>query len=275
MKILDAINEYFNPKKIVRGPVATDLPILAPGAEMKEWLIVYRIGHAFDSGNLVINFYRTLKNHFPDLKRLINATLISRRIHREALDIILKHKREKPQKTCKLYRVRLAWAFWLCTNFAYSNKIGGGYKYSNNMSVSVPDTLKRRKEQFTELLVSRIEHAYIENEDAIYVLNSRNVDKAFHYLDPPYAGSDQGHYAGYTWEDYAILLNWLESDCLGKFMLSNYNSQVLEEYIIRNGWQKKEITHRIQAPRRSASHKTEVLVWNYTNVCGTQDIFKN
>ena len=103
-----------------------------------------------DKLDLVINFYRTLRNHYPDLKRLVNATLISRRIHREVLDIILKHKRDKPSRTCKLYRVRLAWAFWLCTNFAYSNKIGGGYKYSNSMSVSVPDTLKKRKEQFTE-----------------------------------------------------------------------------------------------------------------------------
>lgn len=131
------------------------------------------------------------------------------------------------------------------------------------MSVSVPDTLKKRKEQFTEQLVSRIEHAYIENEDAIKIQESRNVAKAFHYIDPPYAGADQGHYAGYTWEQYEQQLDWMATKCKGKFMLSNYNSDLLEGYIKKYGWIKREITHRLKAPRKSGPTKTEVLVFNY------------
>lgn len=131
------------------------------------------------------------------------------------------------------------------------------------MSVSVPDTLKKRKQQFCEHLVSRIEHAYIENEDAIKIQESRNVPNAFHYIDPPYAGADQGHYHGYTWQDYEEQLDWMATKCTGKFLLSNYNSEMLDGYIKKYGWQKKEITHRLKAPRKSGPTKTEVLVYNY------------
>ena len=231
-----------------------------------------------DRLDVVINFYRVLKSDFRKLKRMVDATLIGRTIHTQALNIYRLHR-----SGIQVDKVQLAWAFWVCTNFAYSNKLGGGYKYSNYMSVSVPDTLAKRKAAFTELLVARIEHAYIENEDALKILRSRNTTNAFHYIDPPYAGADQGHYGGYTWEEYKVLLDFLEQECKGKFMLSNYNSDLLEQYILRNGWFKKEITHKISGKRslnsragRNASGRdtrTEVLVSNYASPCGTGRLF--
>lgn len=231
-----------------------------------------------DRLDIVINFYRVLCSDFKKLKKLIDATLIGRSIHTEALQIIKAHR--QGNKVCK---VRLAWAFWLATNFAYSNKIGGGYKYSNHMSVAVPATLRHRKNQFTELLVKRIENAYIENDDAVKILQSRNVKKAFHYIDPPYPNADQGHYSGYTFEDYEKLLQWCATKCKGNFLLSSYNSEMLTEFTITNGWFKKEITHRISGsknmnPRKGREAKgkftkTEVLISNYATPCGTLHLF--
>lgn len=232
-----------------------------------------------DRLDIVINFYRVLRNDFRKLKRMIDASLIGRSIHTEALNTINLHKKGIP-----VDRVNLAWAFWLCTNFAYSNKIGGGYKYSNHMSTSVPDTMKKRKSEFTEKLVDRIEHAYIENEDALKVLSSRNVPQAFHYIDPPYCGSDMGHYGGYTWEEYEQLLTWCAVECKGQFLLSNYNSDLLDEFIKSYGWFKREIVHKISGSKslnsrkgREAKGKTqrvEVLVSNYSTPCGTLHLFK-
>lgn len=226
-----------------------------------------------DRLDIVINFYRVLKNDFKKLKKMVDATLIGRSIHHEALNTIRLHK-----TGITVDRVNLAWAFWVCTNFAFSNKIGGGYKYSNDMSVAVPDTLKKRKENFTELLVERIEHAYIENDDAVKILRSRNVKKAFHYVDPPYPNADQGHYAGYTFEDYENLLSFLAHECKGKFLLSSYNSDMLTDYIQVHGWHKKEITHRVGGsrevnPKLNRKDRTEVLVSNYSTPCGTLKLF--
>ena len=105
--------------------------------------------------------------------------------------------------------------------------------------------------------------AYIECDDALKILRSRNVEKAFHYLDPPYPGSDQGHYKGYSFDDLQMLLDWCRNECRGKFLLSNYNSELLDDYIERNNWNRKEIIHRLTAPRKSGDAKIEVFVWNY------------
>lgn len=226
-----------------------------------------------DRLDIVINFYRTLRLKFRPLKRLIEATLISRQIHGEGLRIIRAHQAGK-----NVDKVKLAWAFWLCTNFAYSNKIGGGYKYSNHMSVAVPDTLAKRKSDFTEQLVARIEHCYIENDDAIKIANSRNVKNMFHYFDPPYPMADQGHYKGYGWDQFEKLLQFCANDCNGKFLLSNYNSDMLDIFINECGWYKQEITHRITGSKKhnpsiNRRERTEVLVYNYPNTCGTLKLF--
>lgn len=57
--------------------------------------------------------------------------------------------------------------------------------------------------------------------------------------------------------------------CKGKFLLSSYNSPMLEDYIQRNGWFKTEITHQIKSPRKTGTAKVEVLVRNYANTCQT------
>lgn len=224
-----------------------------------------------DRLDLVVNFYRVLRGKYPKLKKLINSTLISRTQHTEATRLIRSHKKGE-----KIDSVALAWAFWMCTNFSHMNKIGGGYKYSNHCSVSVPMTLQNRKAQFTDLLVSRIENAYIENDDALKILRSRNVPNAFHYLDPPYCNADMGHYHGYTWDEYRDLLQWAAFECKGRFMLSNYNSELLDDFIKVYGWTKKEIVHRTKFARKSGSgkaEKVEVIVTNYNSVCNTLNLF--
>lgn len=235
-----------------------------------------------DKLDLVINFYRCLKLKYAQLKPLIEATLIGRTIHREALDYIKLHTENEIVRNTLRHMIdpKLAWAFWVCTNFAYSNKIGAGHKYSNSMSVAVPDTLASRKRDFTEALVARIEHAYIENEDYYKILESRNVPAAFHYIDPPYAGADQGHYAGWTVADDEKLFDWCANKCKGKFLLSNYNSELLDHFCTVHGWHKQEITLKLSGSKsmnaragKNKHHRTEVLISNYKTPCGTGDLF--
>ena len=135
-------------------------------------------------------------------------------------------------------------------------------KYSNDPAVTPPAVMKNKKSEFTELLVQRIENAFIENNDALYVLKKRDHPKAFHYIDPPYPGADNGHYGGYSWEEYEKLI--VECEKLkGKFLLSNYNSPLLDGYIEKNGWLKKEFVMSNPGMRKNDRKKTEILVMNY------------
>lgn len=207
-----------------------------------------------DRLDIVVNFYEQIKTNFHELKVLIDSSLISRTHHTRALQII----RGKSEAT----KVEKAWAFWYASNFSFTNKLGGGIKYSNDQNTVVPDQLRNKKKRFTDWLVHRIEDAHIEHCDAITVLNTRNSPKAFHYIDPPYFNADMGHYGGYTERDLQALLDWCVT-CKGKFLLSNYNSDLLAEYTRQNKWNTKQVSKRLQAPMIKVKDKTEVLVWNY------------
>jgi DNA adenine methylase len=211
-----------------------------------------------DRMDAAINFYRILKTRHSELHKWIDGSLISRTLHTEAKKITL-------GKTPCADDVKRAWAFWYACNFSFANKLGGGYKYSNDMHTSVTQTLAIKKREFTALLAARLENAYIENEDAIKVLRSRNVADAFHYLDPPYMGADQGHYKGYTETQFGDLLQFLEQECKGAFLLSNYPSPLLEEFAQRNAWQIRQVDHSSKhGPHQRHQKKLETLVWNYT-----------
>lgn len=210
-----------------------------------------------DKLDIVVNFYEQLKINFKKLNVLIQASCFSRTQHTRALFMI----RNKQM----FDKLQLAWAFWMCSNFSYGCKIGGGIKFSNDQSILPPRVMKNYKREFTEVLVNRIEECHIENNDALKVLQSRNVSKAFHYIDPPYAGADQGHYAGYKWEEYEQLLNMCEK-LKGNFILSNYNSPMLDAYVEKNGWWKSDFGYNNKGMRKDDMKKTEVLVANFIPV---------
>lgn len=210
-----------------------------------------------DRLDIVINFYRVLKTRFLELNPLIQSSLISRTMHKEALQIVKGATPADP--------VKKAWAFWYVCNFSFSNKIGGGYKYSNDMNTSVPKTMALKKKEFTELLVARIEGCYIENDDAIKILRSRNTANAFHYLDPPYINADQGHYKGYTESDLETLLKWCATECKGKFLLSNYPCDVLQNFAEEQNWNIAQLDHSSKhGAHVKHRKKDETIVWNYT-----------
>jgi DNA adenine methylase len=104
----------------------------------------------------------------------------------------------------------------------------------------------------------------IECYDALRIIESRDVPDAFFYIGLPYVGADQGHYDGYTQEDFDTLLKLLER-IQGKFLLSSYRNKTLKEFAARNGWRTAELrmalsmTHRQKAIRQ----KVEVLTANY------------
>lgn len=236
-----------------------------------------------DRLDIVINFYRTLRHHYKPLKRLIDATLIGRSIHRETLDIIHVFKKKYGANIKKLnvsQRVNLAWAFWVRTNFSQMNKINGGYKQEKGGGRSIAQSLQRRKEAFTELLVARIENTCIENTgNFIKVLNARNTPTGWHSLDPPYPETYQESYTYFgdpvfTWEDYEKILHWCAHDCTGKFLLNSYPNALLSEYVRDYGWNEKKIVHQLKAPRKGGTQlqKIELLISNYST-CETLRLF--
>ena len=208
-----------------------------------------------DTNNLVVNFYEVVKTDFDVLKAKIEATLFSRATYSVALTIY-----RMPHLFTKLQQ---AWAFFIATNMGFSCTVGSwGYdKYGKRVKA-----LQNKKLAFDTSITKRLEDAQIENNDACKVILNRDTEDAFHYVDPPYIDSNQGHYDGYTEADYIKLLDTL-SGLKGKFLLSSYPSNILAKYAQKYGWHTlvfdKPLSARKAVEGKERGRKIEVLTANY------------
>lgn len=138
----------------------------------------------------------------------------------------------------------------------------GGYAYAVGKN-SCGIKLRNKKIQFNKALKNRLNMVDIECNDAIKVINSRDREDAFFYVDPPYYNSDCGHYGGYTLDDYTELLECL-SKIKGKFLLSSYPSEVLDKFKEANKWYQHTVTKKISVSRNDRTKdKIEVMTANY------------
>jgi len=71
-----------------------------------------------------------------------------------------------------------------------------------------------------------------------------------------------GHYSGYTDADLNELLSLL-SKIKGKFLLSNYRSDILEAAIKRHKWTVRYFDKQLSASPIAGKRKVEVLVSNF------------
>jgi DNA adenine methylase len=207
-----------------------------------------------DTNGEIVNFYEVLQRDFTALEKEIAITLHSRDRHRQARVIY-----ENPDM---FDRVKRAWAIWLLANSSYGCMLDGGFGYDRTGGTS--KKLANKRANFSIDYAVRLQRVQIECCDALKIIRSRDVADAFFYLDPPYVGSDQGHYDGYTQEDFNALLEALEN-LQGKFLLSSFRNEALTEFTRRKGWHGMELkmpcsmTHGYKTQRG----KIEVLTANY------------
>lgn len=207
-----------------------------------------------DTNGELINFYEVLQNHFSLLAQEIMISLHSRRLHHQARVI-----NDNPEMFDKIKR---AWAVWVLSNASFGASWEAGWGYDAGGVTT--KKLKNKREQFSEELAIRLQNVQIECYDALKIIRSRDTKGTFFYLDPPYPDTDQGHYDGYSKEDFERLLQLLES-ISGKFLLSSFRHPLLKEYTKKNGWYQIEI--RMAKPMSIQSgntkEKIEVLTANY------------
>jgi DNA adenine methylase len=118
---------------------------------------------------------------------------------------------------------------------------------------------------FTFELSERVKNTRIENCDAVKIIKNNDMPDALFYIDPPYVGADQGHYAGYTQQTFDNLLETL-TRVKGKFLLSSYPNKRLSWYVVNNGWFQFEVKMNNPMSASGKGHKiekTEVLTANY------------
>lgn len=159
--------------------------------------------------------------------------------------------------------LEVAWAVWMLTNMSYSASPNCGWKWDNKGST--PHSIDVKRKEFTEQLRQRLSLVQISSRDAITVIEQRDSEDSFFYIDPPYVGCQQQHYAGYSAEDFEILLTTL-SMLKGKFILSHFMNDQLGSAIEKCNWNVKVIESMMTVAnncRVQLRKKQEILVYNY------------
>lgn len=209
-----------------------------------------------DTNREIINFYRVIQTRFVALRKLVRSTLHSRSAHEDARIIYA-----RPHLFSDVQR---AWAFWVLANQSFMATLIGAWSYSRKgIAGARARTCERKRLEFTALYAERLARVQLECDDALAVIRRYDAPHALFYVDPPYFNACMGHYGGYTRADFTALLEVL-SGIQGKFLLSSYPSDVLDEYAAAHGWHRTEHGSRIAVNARGAQKaKTEVLTSNY------------
>ena len=211
-----------------------------------------------DIDNRVVNFYRVMKTKekFYQLQEMIQATPHSESDYKKSKTIL---------KDTTFSDVERAWAFWVQTNMSFGKKIGGGFTFDKK-GKTTKGTANKKKD-FTDKYLLRLEKTEIFQRDAVELIKLKDDKDTFFYCDPPYINTNQGHYKGYTKENYTDLLNTL-SNIKGKFLLSSYPDDILKKYVSKYNWNYEEIKMSLCAGNSKDTNgirdkKTECLTWNY------------
>jgi DNA adenine methylase len=207
-----------------------------------------------DTNSEVVNFYRMIKNDFTALEKEIRISLHSRDLHRQARVVY--------QNPDMFSEIKRAWAFWVLANQSFMSSLGDGWAYEKQTGKKSAVIAKKR-DAFTEDYAIRLQNVQIECADAIRIINCRDSEQTFFYLDPPYYNADMGHYDGYTLSDFTQLLELL-TKLKGKFLLSSYRSDILKEFTKANGWHALEIRGSIGIRTGKSKTTLEVLTANFS-----------
>ena len=185
--------------------------------------------------------------------------------------------------------VEKAWAFWtdIMQGFAKIADCGwGNTKQPAGGALNVTQTTKteNRKEalspeiahkflyQFFQPLhqlveisayTERLKMVQLENIDALACIKKYDTEHTLFYIDPPYPGTNQGHYGGYMQEDLEKLV-FLLTTIRGSFLLSNYPSEFVDEIAKQQGWERFEFSASCSAAKNTRQKRVEV-VWRKLN----------
>lgn len=198
----------------------------------------------------LVNFYRQLRDNGPELCEKLLLTP-----HAEEEEAIAKKDAGDPVESARRYYVGVMQCF--------AHRRGAGWRrslFSQNDGASYFNAVARLPEY-----LDRMAGAYITCQDALKIIEQWDSPHTLFYCDPPYPDTCQGHYDGFTVDDFAALVAALEG-ASGNVMLSCYD---VPGVTMPSGWERFEFTARMSARRavdggRLDSERTEVVYrrWN-------------
>lgn len=166
-----------------------------------------------DIDHKILNFYRVLREQPEELINLLNVTPY----HEEEYRLC-----KERWRTGRPYEgLKDAASYFILTQYAFAKKINGGFGFSARQCQG--RLTYNRINRVLAPAAERLRKTTLMCRDAIDVIKRFDRKNTLFYCDPPYVGTDQGHYQGYTGKEFHELIETLQG-VKGKVVLSHYES---------------------------------------------------
>jgi DNA adenine methylase len=168
-----------------------------------------------DNSELLINLYRVARENPQEFDRIIQYTPYSQSEHQRAIHIC-----KNPDGFDDLQK---AWAYYTNIQQSFANVLNAGWGVTvmGHNRAATWDNARQR----IPACLERLKDVHIACEDALRCIERWDSPQTLFYCDPPYPEANQGHYEGYSLEDWAALCDCLDS-IEGSYVLSNYPQSV-------------------------------------------------
>ena len=197
-----------------------------------------------DKNKWLVNMYVQYKKKPKLFARILRELPFSEHLHKISKKYKIKNK--------MISAVR----FWYNINNGFSHRLNSGWKGLAKDNTRIIEYINRLKRLLQP--IKKLKHASIYCRKALKIIKFYDSENTFFYLDPPYPNANQGHYKGYTIENYKQLIELLKT-LKGKFILSNYHQDI--EY--PKEWKKVEIETYMSAAKNKREKRNEILYMNY------------
>ena len=169
-----------------------------------------------DINKQLITFWRVAREQPEELARWIELTPYSQEEHREARKIYSSPKEHSDLK--------VAWATYIECNMSFAKQIKEGGWGTGMIGDNSAATWVSRAARLPDCF-ERLKEVHIGCEDALRFIKRWDSAHSVMYCDPPYLNTRQGHYDGYTLDDYQSLCDTLDA-CESSYVLSNYHQNI-------------------------------------------------
>lgn len=210
---MDSFIGWIGGKKLLREEVVKRFPkdgvkkyVEAFGGA--GWVLFHKERHAEteiynDINSELVNLFKCLKYHMPEVQRELGFILNSREMFGEFKEQL---------RTKGMTEIQRAARFFILVKTSYgcnSRDYGGIGKYVNKLDV------------YSEDIVKRLSKVVIENKSYDELIKMTDRETTLFYLDPPYFGAEKFYEGGFGEAEHEKLCDILKG-IKGRFVLS-YN----------------------------------------------------
>ena len=194
----------------------------------------------------LINLFRTIKYHAPEVERLLEYEFSGRDIFDEYKNCTLEHMTEIHRAIRFLYLITQSFA-------GKGNNYGYGTTTKPGQQIFYKETLLEWR--------NRLKNTYVENLSFEKIIDKYDREHSFFFCDPPYIETC-GYGVIFAEEEHRLLANKLR-EIKGKFLLTINDHPLARELYKEFNIKEVEVNYSLSREIKARGKYKELIITNY------------